>query len=46
MNIEWHMIGHLQSNKVKDAVRLFELIHSVDSEKLASMIDREAEKNW
>lgn len=44
MNIEWHMIGHLQSNKVKDAVRLFELIHSVDSEKLASMIDREAEK--
>jgi len=44
MNIEWHMIGHLQSNKVKDAVRLFELIHSIDSEKLAFLINKEAEK--
>lgn len=44
MNIEWHMIGHLQSNKAKDAVRLFEIIHSVDSEKLALIINKEAEK--
>lgn len=43
-NLEWHMIGHLQTNKVKDAVRLFTLIHSVDSEKLAITIDKEAEK--
>ncbi len=44
MNIEWHMIGHLQSNKAKEAVRLFEIIHSVDSEKLAVIINKEAEK--
>ncbi|MCS7203551.1 MAG: YggS family pyridoxal phosphate-dependent enzyme [Thermodesulfovibrio sp.] len=43
-NIQWHMIGHLQTNKVKDAVNLFEVIHSVDSEKLAKFIDKEAEK--
>lgn len=43
-NIEWHMIGHLQSNKVKESVKLFEVIHSLDSEKLAVLIDREAEK--
>ncbi len=43
-NIEWHMIGHLQTNKVKDAVKIFSLIHSVDSEKLAITIDKEAEK--
>ncbi|ACI21641.1 MULTISPECIES: YggS family pyridoxal phosphate-dependent enzyme [Thermodesulfovibrio] len=44
MSIEWHMIGHLQSNKVKEAVRLFEIIHSMDSEKLAILINKEAEK--
>ena len=44
-NIEWHMVGHLQSNKVKDAVRLFEVIHSLDSEKLARLINRESEKS-
>lgn len=42
--IEWHMIGHLQTNKAKEAVRLFSLIHSVDSEKLAIALDREASK--
>lgn len=42
--IIWHMIGHLQTNKAKDAVRLFELIHSVDSLRLAQEIDREAKK--
>jgi pyridoxal phosphate enzyme (YggS family) len=39
---EWHMIGHLQTNKVKDAVRIFSLIHSVDSLKLAAEIDKQA----
>ena len=34
-NIQLHMVGKLQSNKVKDAVKLFDYIHSVDSEKLA-----------
>jgi pyridoxal phosphate enzyme (YggS family) len=42
--IKLHMIGHLQSNKVKDAVKLFDLIHSVDSIKLAQAIDKEAGK--
>lgn len=41
---EWHMIGHLQTNKVKDAVRLTSLIHSVDSLHLLSAIDQEAAK--
>ena len=38
----WHLIGHLQTNKVKYAVRLFEAIHSVDSEKLLDAIDQGA----
>jgi pyridoxal phosphate enzyme (YggS family) len=40
----WHFIGHLQSNKAKYAVRLFDLIHSVDSVKLAEEINRQAER--
>lgn len=40
----WHLIGHLQTNKVKDAVRMFALIHSVDSIRLAQYIDKEAKK--
>lgn len=40
----WHLIGHLQTNKVKDAVRMFALIHSVDSLRLAQYIDKEAKK--
>ncbi len=40
--IKWHMVGHLQTNKVKDAVRIFDLIHSVDSLRLAEAIDKEA----
>lgn len=39
-NISWHMIGPLQRNKAKYAVRLFDLIHSVDSLELALEIDR------
>ncbi len=37
-----HLIGHLQTNKVKNAVKLFDLIHSVDSENLAAAIDKAA----
>ena len=37
--IEWHLIGHLQSNKVKVAVGLFSMIHSVDSLKLLEKIE-------
>ena len=40
----WHLVGHLQTNKTKDAVRIFSLIHSVDSVRLAETIDREAGK--
>ena len=43
-DIEWHMIGHLQSNKVKFIVPFISLIHSVDSVKLLETIDKEAEK--
>jgi len=42
--ITWHMIGHLQRNKVKDAIKFFDLIHSVDSLKLAKEINKEAVK--
>ncbi len=42
--LTWHYIGHLQSNKAKYAVRLFDLIHSVDSLKLARALDKEAQK--
>jgi pyridoxal phosphate enzyme (YggS family) len=38
--IRWHLIGHLQSRKVKDAIGYFDLIHSVDSVKLATAIDQ------
>jgi pyridoxal phosphate enzyme (YggS family) len=40
--VSWHFIGHLQSNKAKYAVKLFDLIHSVDSFKLAKELDRRA----
>ena len=43
-NIQLHMIGKMQSNKVKFAVKLFDYIHSVDSEKLAKKIADEQEK--
>ena len=40
----WHFIGHLQSNKAKYAVRIFSLIHSVDSLKLARALNKQAAK--
>ena len=42
--VSWHFIGHLQSNKAKYAVRLFDLIHSVDSLKLARELDKQSRK--
>ena len=40
----WHFIGHLQKNKVKKAVPIFDMIETVDSMKLAELIDRECAK--
>ncbi len=40
----WHFIGHLQTNKAREAVELFDLIHSVDSAKLAAELDKCADK--
>ena len=40
----WHMIGHLQSNKAKKAVAVFDMIETVDSVKLARAIDKASEK--
>src|SRR5688500_9744340 len=41
---EWHLVGHLQRNKVRQALPLFDLIHSIDSERLASELSAEAER--
>jgi pyridoxal phosphate enzyme (YggS family) len=41
----WHMIGHLQSNKCRDAVQLFEMVQSVDSVSLAQELNKWAEKS-
>jgi pyridoxal phosphate enzyme (YggS family) len=40
--IKRHLVGHLQTNKAKDAVKIFDLIHSVDSLRLAEEIDKQA----
>jgi len=42
--VRWHMIGHLQTNKCRDAVGLFEMIQSVDSLHLAEELNRRAEQ--
>ena len=41
---EWHLIGHLQSNKARKAVRLFDVIHSIDSLELAQRLERICEE--
>lgn len=41
-NARWHLIGHLQSNKAKDAVRLFDVIETVDSVELAEKLGKAA----
>jgi pyridoxal phosphate enzyme (YggS family) len=38
--LHWHLIGHLQSNKVKQAVSIFDVIHSIDSRSLVERVDR------
>jgi len=43
-DIEWHLIGHLQSNKVKNILPFISMIHSVDSARLLAVINNEAEK--
>ncbi len=43
-DLEWHMIGHLQTNKVKLIIPFVHLVHSVDSLKLLSVIDSEAHR--
>ncbi|BBB31913.1 PLP dependent protein [Thermotomaculum hydrothermale] len=42
--IEWHLIGHLQKNKVKYAVNIFDFIHSIDSIELAEKVEKRLEK--
>lgn len=44
-DIQWHMIGHVQSNKVKYMAPFVSLVHAVDSFKLLNEINKEAEKN-
>lgn len=43
-DVTWHLIGHLQTNKAKYAVKIFDMIESVDSIKLAEAINKEASK--
>ena len=43
-NLRWHFVGHLQKNKIRHALPLFELFHSVDSRSLAQEINRIAEE--
>ena len=42
--VSWHFIGHLQSNKVKYAIRLFDMVHSLDSIPLAEELNRRVEQ--
>lgn len=44
-DIEWHMIGHLQTNKIKYIAPFIRLIHSIDSMKLLSAVNKEAARN-
>ncbi len=43
-SVAWHFIGHLQSNKAREAVKRFDVIHTVDRLKLAKTLNREARK--
>jgi len=44
-NLRWHFVGHLQKNKIRHALPLFELIHSIDSLALAQDVNRVAEED-
>ncbi len=41
--LEWHMVGHIQSRKAKNVVQTFDYVHSVDRRKIADRLNREAE---
>ncbi|MCM1093467.1 MAG: YggS family pyridoxal phosphate-dependent enzyme [Bacteroides sp.] len=43
-DVEWHFIGHLQTNKVRTIIPHVSLIHSIDSEKLLKLVDSEAKR--
>lgn len=43
-DIQWHLIGHLQTNKARQAVGLFDIIESVDSLRLLELLDKEAQR--
>ena len=43
-DLTWHMVGHLQTNKAKTAVDIFDIIHSVDSVRLAETLSRRSQK--
>jgi pyridoxal phosphate enzyme (YggS family) len=43
-NVSFHLIGHLQSNKVQEAIKIFDCIQTIDSEKLAVKIDKECRR--
>ena len=42
--VSWHLVGHLQTNKVKQALKIFDLIHSVDSIRLLAEIERQSRR--
>jgi len=42
--LRWHLVGHLQTNKVRHAVFLFDVVHAVDSARLLERVEREAEE--
>jgi pyridoxal phosphate enzyme (YggS family) len=44
LGLDWHLVGHLQRNKVHQALEIFSLVHSVDSLRLAQALDKEAAK--
>ncbi|MFH2137018.1 MAG: YggS family pyridoxal phosphate-dependent enzyme [Candidatus Omnitrophota bacterium] len=44
LRLRWHLVGHLQTNKVSKAVKMFQLIQSVDSLRLASLISEQSQK--
>lgn len=43
--VQWHLIGHLQKNKVKKAVKIFDMIETIDSVELAEKVDKECKLN-
>jgi pyridoxal phosphate enzyme (YggS family) len=45
-DVTWHMVGHLQSNKARAAVELFDIIHSIDSVRLAEILSRRLERRF